>query len=302
MVNPVGPELGTVQFTQGAVGLRGGAGERSRLLDLLQLMGAGGEDQRTAADMPMLMRRLRTGDTLFHQGARAEAIYFVRGGTFKSFRMAEDGYEQVLGFAGRAEVLGFDAICFGQYPTAAVALEESSVYVVPMRDILTPGQHVPALDRVVAMAVSRALSQRGEIADVMAAVAAEVRLARFMVQLSRRMEACNQSPRRFRLRMGRRDIASHLGVAHETVSRSFHALVKWSLLSVSNREVEILDMDGLLALSRSTRRHIDESDTAHAPAKASSAHDQILNGSGPAARHLPVPGPVEARSWATAPT
>ena len=47
-------------------------------------------------------------------------------------------------------------------------------------------------------------------------------------------------------------------LAHETVSRSFHALVKWSLLYVSNREVEILDMDGLLALSRSTRRHVED--------------------------------------------
>jgi CRP/FNR family transcriptional regulator len=83
-----------------------------------------------------------------------------------------------------------------------------------------------------------------------------------MLQLSSRMEACGQSPRRFRLRMGRRDIASHLGVAHETVSRSFQALARWSLLSVSNREVEILDMDGLKTLAHCTRRHLDDADTA----------------------------------------
>jgi CRP/FNR family transcriptional regulator len=258
MSETIVPEFGQSNFNHGISTPRGGIGERSRLADLLQLMGVGLDDQRSAPDIPLSMRRLRTGDTLFYQGARAEAIYFVRGGTFKSFRIAEDGYEQVLGFSGRSEVLGFDAICMGHYPTASVALEEASVYVLPMHDILTPGQRVAALDRVVTMAVSRALSQRGELADVMAAVAAEVRLARFLVQLSRRMEACGQSPRRFRLRMGRRDIASHLGVAHETVSRSFHALVKWSLLHVSNREVEIIDMKGLLALSRSTRRHVEE--------------------------------------------
>ena len=164
----------------------------------------------------------------------------------------------MLGFAGRAEVLGFDAVCMEFHPTAAVALEESSVYVVLVRDLFTSAQRIPALDRIVALAVSRALTQRGELADLMAAVAAEVRLARFLMQLSVRMEACGQSPRRFHLRMSRRDIASHLGVAHETVSRSFSALAGWGVVDVNNREVEILDMDRLRALARSTRGQIDE--------------------------------------------
>jgi CRP/FNR family transcriptional regulator len=92
----------------------------------------------------------------------------------------------------------------------------------------------------------------------MAAVAAEVRLARFLLHLSHRMAACGQSPRRFVLRMSRRDIASYLGVAHETVSRSFTALAGWGLVEVDNREVAIADMEGLRALSLGTRRQIDE--------------------------------------------
>jgi CRP/FNR family transcriptional regulator len=58
--------------------------------------------------------------------------------------------------------------------------------------------------------------------------------------------------------MNRRDIASYLGVAHETVSRSFTALAGWRLVDVDNREVAITDMDGLRALSLGTRRQIDE--------------------------------------------
>ncbi len=259
--------LAQTPFSNVPLHVRGVGGERSQLAELLQLMGSA-EDPGWASDMSVLMRRLRSGETLFHQGARAEAVYFVRAGTFKTFRIAEDGYEQVLGFSGRAEVLGFDAICMGQHPTASIALEDSSVYAVSMRDILRPSQRIPALDQVVTLAVSRALTQQGELADVMAAVAAEVRLARFMLQLSSRMEACGQSPRRFRLRMGRRDIASHLGVAHETVSRSFQALARWSLLSVSNREVEILDMSGLKTLAHCTRRHLDDIDPLRSPGQA----------------------------------
>lgn len=235
-----------------------GIGEQSSMSDLLQLLGGRVNDVPMDLTLPIPLRRLHSGDTLFHEGGDAEAIYFVRAGTFKTFRTAEDGYEQVLGFAGRAEVLGFDALCMDQHPNSAVALEESSVYVILTRDLFSLGQRFPALDRMVHLAVSSALTLRGELANVMAAVAAEVRLARFLVQLSQRMAATGQSPRRFHLRMSRRDIASHLGVAHETVSRSFSALAGWGIVRVDNREVEILDMDGLKALSRSTRRNVDE--------------------------------------------
>lgn len=225
----------------------------SSLSDLLKLMGAEVDDHLQADAYPVAMRRLRAGATLFHEGGTAESIYFVNVGSFKSIRTAEDGYEQVLGFVRRGEVLGFDAVCMGQHPTAAVALEDSRVFSIRMQDIFTLAQRVPALDRVLHMSVSRQLTTRGEIADVMAAVAADVRLARFLVQLSERMKACGQSPRRLYLRMSRSDIASYLGVAHATVSRSFSALAAWGYVQVSNRDVEILDPDRLKLFSRSTR-------------------------------------------------
>ncbi len=252
-------------------------GERSNLADLLRLLDDAQDanacvaahpisiDAHVLAEVVVPLRRLHAGEMLFHEGARVESIYFVRAGTFKAFRTAEDGYEQVLGFSGRAEVLGFDALCMNHHPNAAVALEDASVYSVQVRDMYTLGQRLPALDRVVHLAASRALARRGELADVMAAVAAEVRLARFLVQLSQRMAACGQSPYRFHLRMGRRDIASHLGVAHETVSRSFGALTSWGLVNVHNREVEILALEALKSFARSTRGTLEEARRPQAP-------------------------------------
>lgn len=244
------------------------ATDPTRLSDLLQLLGvARPGDLMAAMEIPVPLRRLHEGDVLFHEGAAPEAIYIVRSGTFKTFSTAEDGYEQVLGFAARSEVLGFDAIAIGQHPTAAIALEECSVYSVLLRDLFTIGQRVPAFDRALALAVSRDLAVRGELANVMAAVAAEVRLARFLMQLSSRMAACGQSPRRFHLRMNRREIASHLGVAHETVSRSFRALAACGLVKANNREIEILDMDGLRHFACNTRRPAEEPESV-APRRA----------------------------------
>lgn len=236
------------------------AADSNPAVELLRLMGCRVEPGDDVPDMPAPIRRLRARDMLFHEGGRAESVYFVRAGTFKTFRTAEDGYEQVLGFSGRAELIGFDALCMGQHPTACVALEESSVFSLMIRDLIEPGRRTPSIDRMLAVAVSRALQQRNDLADVMAAVAAEARLARFLLQWSTRMAACGQSPRRFYLCMGRRDIASYLGLAHETVSRSLQTLVRWDLLSVSNRAVDILDMEGLKTLARNTRRPVGDLD------------------------------------------
>jgi CRP/FNR family transcriptional regulator, anaerobic regulatory protein len=247
-------------------GMSGGAtdfpvtamGARSSMLDVLGLIGAHADDPAAAAAYPASLRRLHAGEVLFHEGSPATSIYFVRAGTFKIFNTAEDGYEQVLGFSLRTELLGFDAICLDHHPTAAVALEDSSVYGILVRDLFAIGLRLPALDRQLHRATSLALAHGLELADVMAAVSAEVRLARFLVQWSRRMVACGQSPRRFHLRMSRRDIASYLGVAHETVSRSFSALQSWGQLRVTNRDVEIVDLAELTAFARSTRKSLDE--------------------------------------------
>ena len=67
-----------------------------------------------------------------------------------------------------------------------------------------------------------------------------------------------QSPRRLLLRMNRRDIASYLGVAHATASRSFGALADAGYLKVDNRSVEIVDLDGLKVCARNTRGTLED--------------------------------------------
>ncbi len=246
----------------------------SSVAEVLSLLGADPDAEPQAARVPLALRRLRAGETLFHEGSPATALYIVRAGLFKTLRTAQDGYEQIVDFAGRAELLGFDAICSGVYPSSALALEESSVHALPLTELDGLALQIPALGRAMYRALSCALARRGDLAEMMAAVAAEVRLARFLMLWSQRMAAQGQSARRLYLRMSRREIASNLGVAHETVSRSFSALVHAGLVRVDNRDVEILDADALAAFARSTRRPSDEAED-----RAAAPKDQSLQAS-----------------------
>lgn len=197
--------------------------------------------------------RVKGLGTLFNEGDETDSLYVVQVGTFKLVKTAEDGYEQVLGFFSRGDVLGGDGLWAQRHPTAAIALEDSGVYALRLNSLQRLAHEVPGFQRALQSALSRQLAAAAESTEVMAAVSAEVRLARFLVLQSNRRAELGESPRHLLLRMGRRDIASALGVAHATVSRSFGILAEWGYLRVDNRDVDILDLEGLRACARSTR-------------------------------------------------
>lgn len=231
---------------------------RGPVSELLSLLGVSPPADMAADGQVLCSRQLRAGEVLFQEGDPLEAIYFVTRGAFKIYRTAEDGYEQVLGFVGRAELLAFDGLCMMRCSNAAQALEEASVMALGLAEVQALQQRLPVFASALQRAVSLQLQRRGDIVELMAAVAAEVRLARFLVQMSERQQAGGQTGRKLRLRMCRRDIASYLGLAHETISRSFSALVEWGYLQVNNREVDLLDPEGLKALARNTRGFADQ--------------------------------------------
>lgn len=236
---------------------------------LLGLLGAHSIDTERSCALAVSLRRLSPRATLFHEGAPADAIYIVRTGTLKCYRTDADGGEQVLGFARRGDVLGYGAVSLGRYTSAAGALEPSSVGVVPLAELFTWLQRVPALDRALHQALSMQLAGFEELAGVRAAVPAETRLARFLLYWSRRMAMSGLSLRQLKLCVSRRDIARLLGIAHETISRAFGALSARGCIAVKGRTVDIVDAGGLLLVAR-----------AHANA----------NGS-----------PAQGRSWAAPP-
>lgn len=197
--------------------------------------------------------------TPFHgEGDVLRALYVVRHGAFKCVRLSEDGYEHVLGFAWQADLLGLDGLVGGRHPLSLMALEDASVFVLPLPELAAWRRQSAVLDRELMRALSLQLTRAREVAIMMSAVASEARLARFLVWLAGRVASGGGPASRFLLRMSRRDIASLLGIAHETVSRGFSLLSEWGYVKVDNRDVEILDMPGLLACTRATRRDSDE--------------------------------------------
>lgn len=243
---------------------------RCTLSDLLSSL-LGAQAASPVADRVLLpVRRVACGSELIHEGAPFQNLYFVRTGMFKFARCDEEGYEQVLGFAVRGDVVGMDGVDSGHYAASVVALEDASAAVVPFSELQRLETQVPAMRGFLHHCASRELRRSLEALQLVSAVGAEVRLARFLLDLSRRHVLMGHSGRRLVLRMSRRDIASYLGLAHETVSRAFTALANGGYLTVSQREIEIIDPEGLHSFQRSTRR-AGEAGAVHRPSRQGAA-------------------------------
>lgn len=191
---------------------------------------------------------IRSGEHLFRESEHFQALYAVKSGALKTYTIDTQGREHVLGFHIGGELVGLDGIHSGHNRCNAVALQTTSVCALPFSRLEQLIHDVPGLQAQVLRVMSRELSASNQLATDHSA---DERLAGFLVSLSRRYARRGLPGKVLTLPMPRRDIASHLRLATETVSRLFARFQEDEIVAVRRREVEILDLGALEALGAS---------------------------------------------------
>ena len=116
-----------------------------KLGDVTLLMGMGRDGLQGAnEELGLTLWHVPRQTPLFHENGPCLSLYVVRSGGFKCLRNLEDGYEQVLSFVLRGELLGFEALHCDRQTFTAVALEDSTVYGLPLRHLNGIRQRCPA--------------------------------------------------------------------------------------------------------------------------------------------------------------
>jgi CRP/FNR family transcriptional regulator len=182
---------------------------------------------------------------IYRENEPFQSIYAVRSGSVKSYRITDDGKEQVTGFFFPGEVLGMDGIGTQHYNSAAKALETSSVCEIPFERLEELSLEIPNLQRHFFEMMSQVIIQDQLLITLLSKNSAEERIAALMLSISARNKRRKLSAVSFRLPMSRIDIGNYLGLTVETVSRVFGRFQKQGLLSVDNKEITITDHDGL---------------------------------------------------------
>ena len=190
-------------------------------------------------------RKVRRGGYLFRTGERAESLYAVWTGSFKTSVLTADGREQVTGFQLGGELLGLDGIDSRLHALDAVALEDSVACVIRLEDLERLTQEVGSLQQQFHRVMSREIVRTQGTMLLLGSMYAEERLAAFLLNLAHRLQARGFSATALTLRMSRDEIASFLGLTLGTISRSFTKLQDEGLLFVHNRQILITDLLGL---------------------------------------------------------
>lgn len=187
---------------------------------------------------------LLKGDALFSQGDAFKGFYAVRSGALKYLYQQDPktpaskiGASQILAFYLPGDFFGLDAIHTEQHPATAIALQNSTVCRVDFDALLKISQQLPSLHRFILNLMSE---QACETLSVrLPNQTAEERVMRFLSQLSAHSERRGYSSKQFTLPMQNKDIAHYLGLAVETISRTFADLQQKGVITLSHKTVTL---------------------------------------------------------------
>jgi len=191
---------------------------------------------------------VRVNDHIFREGDKLENLYVVKSGSIKTFITNQSGQEQILNFHGPGDILGLDGLPFNQNMSTAISLETSSVCALPihqLKEVLE--QLIPSW--LIEFAMSK-LKQKNNNIYMLGKKNANTRIASFLLKVSENHKMLGCSDTEFDLSMSRDDIGNYLGLASETVSRTFTSMSKKGCVKLDRRHIMIVDTQHLQVLAK----------------------------------------------------
>ncbi|GJD56882.1 helix-turn-helix domain-containing protein [Methylobacterium dankookense] len=199
-----------------------------------------------AASRPETQRGFGAGEEIFAEGDRAGFFYRVASGTVRTCRLLPDGRRQIDAFHLPGDIFGVEAGT--EHRFGAEAVGEVRVIAYRRERMLLTGEDGP-LAREVAAATLRALARAQDQMMLLGRKSARERIASFLLDLAERM--ADGPSGHLRLPMPRTDMADHLGLTVESVSRCLTQLERDGLIALSP------DRHSVRLRDRAALRHLD---------------------------------------------
>lgn len=186
---------------------------------------------------------------LFHEGDSADTLYEVVTGVFRATKVFPDGRRQIVAFAYPGDIIGFGH--GDHYRFDCDALTPARVQVTARGDMLQAMRSRPELgERLLSMAAGEVAAMH-DLSVLLGRRSAMERIAGFLISLAARTGK-QANDQRICLPMCRADIADHLGLTIETVSRNLTKLRSRGVIDLPNRGCFILrDLERLRVLAES---------------------------------------------------
>jgi CRP/FNR family transcriptional regulator len=186
--------------------------------------------------------------TICRAGDNFDRLFFVRSGTFKSYRVNENGNLHVTGFYFPGDLMGLDDLNSRIHSDYIESLETSSICELSFSALEEMFAIQPALITWLLDKVSAEINREKDMMYLLGKLDVNQKLASFLLNFAARSYRSGFSKTTLHLCMTRNDIANYLGMAGETISRALHRLHDTNVINVRNRNIEIIDFEALEAL------------------------------------------------------
>ncbi len=185
---------------------------------------------------------------LARAGQPCRHAYSVTSGMLRLVRTLPDARRQVIDFMLPGDFIGLSEVQTYRHNVEAVV--QSTTCVFDMGEIRQFRERHPKLEHKMLERACIGLDNAQDAMMMLARLSPLERLASFLLRLRKRYRDNGIAEPHVALPMGRSDIADHLGLTIETVSRSFTRLRGQGLIALPDpQHVEILDDKALAELA-----------------------------------------------------
>ena len=214
--------------------------------------------------VPYGRRIVRSGERVYLCGDSFDTLYMVNAGIFTVMNLTADGREQPAGFYFKGDWLGFDGIPSGRHSCSAIALDCGEIWSVRYDSLQTASLGEPKLMRSVFSAISSQLAYSRDAMLSMGTLAADARVADFLLQWAYALELRGQRTDQINVHMTRADMGRYLGLTLESVSRALSRLARCGVIEFNERGRRDISIPSLRALNDFIRHSTDsESNVLH---------------------------------------
>lgn len=184
------------------------------------------------------------GKHLILEGEASNNVYNIISGDLSISRLSSDGRRQILGFLGSGDFLGLTLK--DSYRFSAEALTDVRLCRFDRGSLENLTERFPGMAHQVRRMGSAALDSMLDHVFSLGRKSASERVCTFLLALSHKQGNCHDPARQIRLSMSRSDIADHLGLTIETVSRTLSRLKSAGVIDIERAQtLHILDAERL---------------------------------------------------------
>ena len=183
-------------------------------------------DAFPALDRLGVVASVKRGQTLFHEGDRAQFYFKVVTGAVRTCKLLADGRRHVVDFHLPGDFIGFDGEA--DYTTTAEAVTDATLVRYARRSVDSLAAEEPRIGRHLLTIACQGLSRAQQQMVLLGRKSAEERIASFLLTMLKR----NGANGTLCLPMTRADIGDHLGLTLETVSRALTQLRRLGIIEL----------------------------------------------------------------------